>query len=117
MVISAVTSGFNGANMQKCGRSKQRKRDGVSSLWKISFAFLFPSSMYFNNLIEIRKGQFVIEYCGEVISNEVCRKRLEDCPAEDNFYFITLDKYVLAGFCALHYVNCYIIKERVLRGE
>lgn len=37
----------------------------------------------------------MIEYCGEVISNEVCRKRLEDAPAEDNFYYITLDKYDL----------------------
>lgn len=44
------------------------------------------------------QGQFVIEYCGEVISNEVCRKRLEDAPAEDNFYYITLDKYIIPSY-------------------
>lgn len=36
--------------------------------------------------------QFVFEYCGEVINNEMCRQRLESNPDEDNFYFITLDR-------------------------
>eukprot|EP01113_Clastostelium_recurvatum_P044711 TRINITY_DN7579_c1_g1_i2.p1 TRINITY_DN7579_c1_g1~~TRINITY_DN7579_c1_g1_i2.p1 ORF type:complete len:677 (-),score=154.92 TRINITY_DN7579_c1_g1_i2:8-2038(-) len=42
-------------------------------------------------LEDMEPGQFVYEYCGEVIPNEMCHERLAAASAESNFYFLTLD--------------------------
>jgi len=39
----------------------------------------------------IHKGDFVIEYTGEVISTHTCLERLAASKGEKNFYFLTLD--------------------------
>ncbi|KAJ0004066.1 hypothetical protein NQD34_010280 [Periophthalmus magnuspinnatus] len=43
---------------------------------------------------DIKKGQFVSEYVGEVIDEEECRSRIRDAQENDigNFYMLTLDK-------------------------
>lgn len=42
---------------------------------------------------DIKEGQFVIEYCGEVIDEKECDKRLKKIAStQSNFYFLTLDK-------------------------
>uniref|UniRef100_A0A8C6V1G1 Histone-lysine N-methyltransferase, H3 lysine-36 specific n=1 Tax=Neogobius melanostomus TaxID=47308 RepID=A0A8C6V1G1_9GOBI len=43
---------------------------------------------------DIKKGQFVSEYVGEVIDEEECRSRIRDAQDNDigNFYMLTLDK-------------------------
>lgn len=45
-------------------------------------------------LVDIKKGEFVNEYVGELISEEECKRRLELSYENDvtNFYFLTLDK-------------------------
>lgn len=45
-------------------------------------------------LDNIKKGQFVIEYVGELISEEECNRRLDDKVKNNdtNFYFLTIDK-------------------------
>jgi hypothetical protein len=45
-------------------------------------------------LIEIKKGDFVNEYVGELIDDEECKRRLEIAHENDitNFYFLTIDK-------------------------
>lgn len=45
-------------------------------------------------LQDIKKGQFVIEYVGELIDEEECEKRLKNKheTSENNFYFLTIDK-------------------------
>lgn len=42
-------------------------------------------------LEDIEKDRFVIEYCGEVIDEKECRRRLET-KTNKNFYFLTLDR-------------------------
>jgi hypothetical protein len=46
------------------------------------------------NLVEIKKGDLVNEYVGELIDNEECKRRLELAHENDicNFYFLTIDK-------------------------
>jgi SET domain-containing protein len=39
----------------------------------------------------IKKGDFIMEYVGEVISNESCLQKLEELKDEINFYFLTLN--------------------------
>eukprot|EP01116_Phalansterium_solitarium_P014407 TRINITY_DN3205_c0_g1_i1.p1 TRINITY_DN3205_c0_g1~~TRINITY_DN3205_c0_g1_i1.p1 ORF type:complete len:415 (-),score=148.22 TRINITY_DN3205_c0_g1_i1:45-1289(-) len=41
----------------------------------------------------LRAGQFVIEYCGEVVSRDLCNDRLREMAErrERNFYFLSLD--------------------------
>lgn len=39
----------------------------------------------------LRKGQFIIEYLGDVIDEQECRRRLNESQSS-NFYFFTLDK-------------------------
>ncbi|RUS83107.1 hypothetical protein EGW08_009139 [Elysia chlorotica] len=43
---------------------------------------------------DIKKGQFVIEYVGDLIDEEECRKRIEQAHDDNitNFYMLTLDK-------------------------
>lgn len=44
-------------------------------------------------LQDIKKGDFVIEYCGEIIDNKECDARLAKiAKTQSNFYFLTLDK-------------------------
>ncbi|XP_076345841.1 histone-lysine N-methyltransferase NSD2-like isoform X2 [Tachypleus tridentatus] len=45
-------------------------------------------------LRDIKKGEFVIEYVGELIDEEECQKRLKQMHEENdtNFYFLTIDK-------------------------
>ena len=44
--------------------------------------------------IDIKKGEFVNEYVGELIDEEECKRRLEEAHENDikNFYFLTIDK-------------------------
>eukprot|EP01112_Ceratiomyxa_fruticulosa_P019254 TRINITY_DN6279_c0_g2_i1.p1 TRINITY_DN6279_c0_g2~~TRINITY_DN6279_c0_g2_i1.p1 ORF type:complete len:871 (-),score=214.37 TRINITY_DN6279_c0_g2_i1:57-2561(-) len=42
-------------------------------------------------LESLQAGDFVYEYCGEVIPNEKCLERLSEATDESNFYFLTLD--------------------------
>lgn len=39
---------------------------------------------------DIQKGDFVIEYVGEVLSNQQMEDRLDEYPDAEHFYFITL---------------------------
>ena len=51
-------------------------------------------------LEDIQKGQFVIEYCGEVIDEKECDKRLKKIAStQSNFYFLNFEKdlYIDAG--------------------
>lgn len=51
-------------------------------------------------LEDIKKGQFVIEYCGEVIDEKECDKRLKKIAStQSNFYFLNFEKdlYIDAG--------------------
>lgn len=43
---------------------------------------------------DIEKGAFVIEYVGEIIDEEECKRRLEEktISNDSNFYFLTIDK-------------------------
>lgn len=43
---------------------------------------------------DIKKGAFVVEYVGELIDDEECKKRLADKAKnnDSNFYFLTIDK-------------------------
>jgi histone-lysine N-methyltransferase NSD2 len=45
-------------------------------------------------LKDIKKGDFVNEYVGEIITEEECKRRLELAYQNDicNFYFLTIDK-------------------------
>ncbi|XP_013784275.2 LOW QUALITY PROTEIN: histone-lysine N-methyltransferase NSD2-like [Limulus polyphemus] len=45
-------------------------------------------------LRDVKKGEFVIEYVGELIDEEECQKRLKQMHEENdtNFYFLTIDK-------------------------
>lgn len=40
---------------------------------------------------DIKKGNFVIEYMGDVIDEQECKRRLQESNSS-NFYFFTLDK-------------------------
>lgn len=44
--------------------------------------------------MDIKKGDFVNEYVGELITDEECKRRLEVAYEMDicNFYFLTIDK-------------------------
>jgi SET domain-containing protein len=44
-------------------------------------------------LVDIKKGQFVNEYVGELINDDECKRRLENAHNNNitNFYFLTLD--------------------------
>jgi len=54
--------------------------------------FKTPKKGYgLRTLEDIKAGQFVVEYIGEVISNEECRERMKTYQYENNFYFLTLD--------------------------
>jgi len=46
------------------------------------------------NLVDIKKGDFVNEYVGELIDNEELKRRLDHAHQnnEHNFYFLTIDK-------------------------
>lgn len=46
------------------------------------------------SLVEIKKGEFVNEYVGELIDEEECKRRLESAHENDicNFYFLTVEK-------------------------
>ena len=48
-------------------------------------------------LESIKKGQFVIEYVGELVNEQECSKRLSEMTArhDRNFYFLTLKKNVI----------------------
>lgn len=48
-------------------------------------------------LQDIKKGEFVIEYVGELIDDEEFRKRLDHAHdmKEENFYFLTIDKDIM----------------------
>ncbi len=54
-------------------------------------------------LNDIKKGEFVNEYVGELIDDDECKRRLELSYQNDisNFYFLTIDKdrWVFRGFC------------------
>lgn len=42
---------------------------------------------------DLKEGQFVIEYCGEVIDEQECDRRLKKIASDQsNFYFLNLDK-------------------------
>jgi histone-lysine N-methyltransferase NSD2 len=43
---------------------------------------------------DIKKGDFVNEYVGELIDEEECKRRLDSAHENDcrNFYFLTIDK-------------------------
>jgi hypothetical protein len=45
-------------------------------------------------LEDVQKGQFVMEYCGELIDEEECHRRLKDLVerGDSNFYFLTIDR-------------------------
>ena len=45
-------------------------------------------------MVDIKKGDFVNEYVGEIIDEEECKRRLESAHETDcrNFYFLTIDK-------------------------
>jgi histone-lysine N-methyltransferase NSD2 len=45
-------------------------------------------------LEDIKKGQFVVEYVGELIDEEECERRLNEMVSNNqtNFYFLTIDK-------------------------
>jgi len=46
------------------------------------------------NVVDIKKGDFVNEYVGELIDDEECKRRLEMAHDNDisNFYFLTIEK-------------------------
>lgn len=46
------------------------------------------------NLIDVKKGEFVNEYLGELIDEEECRRRMAKMHEEHNtnYYFLTIDK-------------------------
>ena len=43
---------------------------------------------------DIRKGEFVIEYVGDLIDENECRQRIEQMHKDniDDFYFLSLDQ-------------------------
>ncbi|KAK3892537.1 hypothetical protein Pcinc_003613 [Petrolisthes cinctipes] len=49
------------------------------------------------SLEDIKKGDFVIEYVGELIDDEEFRRRIEEMHEvkEENFYFLTIDKDIM----------------------
>lgn len=77
----------------KCGNQRFQKR-------------LYPNLCCFKTesrgwglkaLEDIKKGQFVIEYVGELIDDEEFRRRIEEMHKvkEENYYFLTIDKDIM----------------------
>ena len=64
---------------------------------------IYPKQVPFNTgsrgtglktLVDIKKGDFVNEYVGEIIDENECKRRIELAHKNDcrNFYFLTIDK-------------------------
>jgi histone-lysine N-methyltransferase NSD2 len=61
---------------------------------------------------DIKKGDFVNEYVGEIIDDDECKRRLELAYKNDvcNFYFLTIDKdrFVLLIFLYMYFISLII---------
>ncbi|GFR98820.1 histone-lysine N-methyltransferase [Elysia marginata] len=59
---------------------------------------------------DIKKGQFVIEYVGDLIDEEECKRRIEQAHDDNitNFYMLTLDKNRANGK-----LGCWLMKNEI----
>lgn len=80
----------NCRNREKCQNQRFKKRQYAKTE-----KFKSNSGGWgLRSLEDIKKGQFVIEYVGELIDEAECDKRLSEMAARNdrNFYFLTIDK-------------------------
>ncbi|XP_054168749.1 histone-lysine N-methyltransferase NSD2-like [Oppia nitens] len=75
----------------KCKNQRFKKRE--YALTK-PFKTILSAGWGLRTLEDIKKGQFVIEYVGELIDEDECERRLKEMATnnESNFYFLTIDK-------------------------
>lgn len=76
-------------NQDKCKNQRFKKREYAKTE-----KFKTQAGWGLRCLEDIKKGQFVIEYVGELIDEEECNKRLKEMASRNdrNFYFLTIDK-------------------------
>lgn len=76
-------------NQDKCKNQRFKKREYAKTE-----KFKTQAGWGLRSLEDIKKGQFVIEYVGELVDEEECNKRLVEMAARNdkNFYFLTIDK-------------------------
>lgn len=43
-------------------------------------------------LEDVKRGDLIIEYVGEVISNDLCLERMEEAEDDGKFYYLTIDQ-------------------------
>ncbi|UYV65243.1 WHSC1 [Cordylochernes scorpioides] len=75
---------------EKCQNQRFQKRE-----YPPAEPFLTESRGWgLRSLVDIKKGQFVNEYVGELIDDEECERRIARMHKENetNFYFLTIDK-------------------------
>lgn len=81
--------GANRKNSNNCKNQRFKKREYVKTK-----KFKSQAGWALRSLEDIKKGQFVIEYVGELIDEEECNRRLREMAerSEKNYYFLTIDK-------------------------